>query len=109
MINRATRYDVHAPLRYRRVGEHAWLAGATCNISTTGVLFAAETALPPGTMLELSIALPRPTRFAVGPSLVGSGLIVRGTAEAASRTPFLAAQMVDIKLVSDRLFADQES
>jgi len=58
---RATRFDVAAPLVYRRVGEEGWRTGHTVNVSRTGVLFVAPTpVLPPMTAVEFVIELPNP-------------------------------------------------
>ena len=41
---RATRFDLHLPLKYRLVGESGWREGTTENISRSGMLFQAEEA-----------------------------------------------------------------
>ncbi len=38
-VQRATRFSVHMPVRYRAIGEGEWREGHTENISRTGVLF----------------------------------------------------------------------
>src|SRR3974390_258670 len=38
---RAQRFNLHLPLRYRRVGEQGWRNGTTENISRSGMLFLA--------------------------------------------------------------------
>ena len=39
---RAQRFNLHLPLRYRKVGEQGWRNGTTQNISRSGLLFEAE-------------------------------------------------------------------
>ncbi len=51
--------------------------GETINISSTGVLFKAETPLPPGKRLELSISWPAQLDGKCGLKLVARGRIVR--------------------------------
>jgi hypothetical protein len=43
---RATRFDLHLPLKYRLVGESGWREGTTENISRSGMLFQAEEPIP---------------------------------------------------------------
>lgn len=102
-VNRAARYNVQAPIRYRRAGESAWMMGATRNISTSGVLFAAKTLVPEGTVLDLSISLPQLAEYAKRPAVVGSGRIVRAMHAAARQEPLLAADMFEIKFASEEL------
>lgn len=102
-VSRAVRYNVQVPIRYRRAGEAAWMAGATRNISTTGVLFAAETALPAGSMLELNISLPQFAEHARRPAVVGSGRVVRAMHAPAPQESLLAADMFEIKFASEEL------
>jgi hypothetical protein len=54
---RARRFLIQMPLRYR-VNGSSWRKGTTDNISRSGVLFQAESALQPNTPLELTMALP---------------------------------------------------
>ena len=55
---RAVRYEISAPLVYRRVGEDAWRQGRTENVSRSGVLFqAALPALPAETRIEFVVRL----------------------------------------------------
>jgi hypothetical protein len=55
---RAQRFSVRVPMRYRSVGEAHWRDGRIENISRTGVLFQTEQVLPPDTPLEMSFVLP---------------------------------------------------
>src|SRR5580692_2608246 len=44
---RAQRFNLHLPLRYRKVGDQGWRQGTTSNISRSGLLFNAEEVLQP--------------------------------------------------------------
>jgi hypothetical protein len=56
---RATRYEMSAPLMYRRLGEDTWCRGRTENISRNGVLFhVAVPGLPTSTGIEFIVKLP---------------------------------------------------
>ena len=57
LVNRAPRYPLHVPLRYRVVGEKHWSSGSTENISRSGVLFQGEHALEVNTLIEMKVAL----------------------------------------------------
>jgi c-di-GMP-binding flagellar brake protein YcgR len=55
------RFPIVRELRYRVLGgreNSPWGSGRTLDISSTGVLFSAETPLPAGKRLELSISWP---------------------------------------------------
>lgn len=62
---RARRFPVHLPLRYRSVGAAHWRAGQVENISRSGVLFRTSYLLAVDTPLEMSFVLP------VGPAKPG--------------------------------------
>jgi hypothetical protein len=55
--NRMRRYQVRMALRYRMRGEVQWLRGGTVNISGSGILFEAETALVIGAAIEIDLVL----------------------------------------------------
>src|SRR5581483_1087399 len=44
---RAQRFNLHLPLRYRKLGEQSWRKGTTENISRSGLLFRGEEVLQP--------------------------------------------------------------
>jgi hypothetical protein len=55
------RFPIVRELRYRTLGgrgNSAWCTGKTLDISSTGILFHAETPLAPGKRVELSISWP---------------------------------------------------
>jgi len=56
---RAQRFQLHLPLRYRRLGEKDWHVGTTENISRSGMLFEADEVLQPNSQLEINLVLPQ--------------------------------------------------
>ncbi len=56
--SRAQRFQLHLPLRYRRIGDQQWHIGTTENISRSGMLFQADQFLPPSVQLEINLVLP---------------------------------------------------
>lgn len=77
MVNRAVRFDLHMPLRYREAGCAGWREGWTENISRSGVLFRAERLLGSNTPLELVLLLPGELTGSTPTTILCSGLIVR--------------------------------
>lgn len=90
MLDRAQRFPLATPFRYRTLGETGWKAGVTVNLSRSGVLFAAEDPVHPGMAIEMWFTLPPAADNATGAQVVGSGFIVR--ADEASEPPRLAAR-----------------
>ncbi|MGA2577403.1 MAG: PilZ domain-containing protein [Bryobacteraceae bacterium] len=72
---RAIRFDVRLPLRYKIGGAYGW--GELANISSSGALFTTEHALPVGKVVELCINWPALLDQAVPLNLVAKGPIVR--------------------------------
>src|ERR1700751_5725844 len=58
---RAQRFQLHLPLRYRRLGEAQWHVGTTENISRSGLLFQSDDVLQPNSQLEINLVLPAET------------------------------------------------
>lgn len=75
-IPRAPRYQVLIPLRYRPIGESAWLDGQSENISHTGVLFQPEAPLSRHTPIEMMLEMPAEVAGSTG-MLIRRGRIVR--------------------------------
>jgi hypothetical protein len=72
---RAIRFPVKLPVRYKIAGEFGW--GELVNISSSGALFSTERALPLGKVVELCINWPALLLEAVPLNLVAKGPIVR--------------------------------
>lgn len=92
---RAQRFQLHLPLRYRRIGETQWHAGTTENISRSGLLFQADDVLQPNALLEINLVLPAEIAGLSGTEVVCRGEVVR-TVERRGQTinPALAARIL---------------
>jgi PAS domain S-box-containing protein len=92
---RAQRFQLHLPLRYRRLGEKEWHAGKTENISRSGLLFQADDVLQPCAQLEINLVLPAEIAGLSGTEVVCRGEVVR-TVEphAGGLSPALAARIL---------------
>jgi hypothetical protein len=74
---RATRFDLHLPLKYRLVGESGWREGTTENISRSGMLFQAEEPIAPNAQLEINLVLPAEIAGLSAAEVVCRGEVVR--------------------------------
>jgi len=92
---RAQRFQLHLPLRYRRLGETQWHVGTTENISRSGLLFQADDVLQPSSVLEINLVLPAEIAGLSGTEVVCRGEVVR-TVERQGQTmnPALAARIL---------------
>ena len=75
--SRAQRFQLHLPLRYRRLGEQGWHEGTTENISRSGMLFKADEALQPSAQLEINLVLPAEIAGLSATEVVCRGEVVR--------------------------------
>jgi PAS domain S-box-containing protein len=93
--SRAQRFQLHLPLRYRRLGEIAWHEGTTENISRSGMLFTADEMLQPSAQLEINLVLPAELAGLSATEVVCRGEVVRTVAPTQeSVTPALAARIL---------------
>ena len=92
---RAQRFQLHLPLRYRRLGETQWHVGKTENISRSGMLFQTDDVLQPNSQLEINLVLPAEIAGLAGTEVVCRGEVVR-TVEGKGETvsPALAARIL---------------
>jgi len=92
---RAQRFQLHLPLRYRRLGETEWHVGTTENISRSGMLFQADELLQPSAQLEINLVLPAEIAGLSATEVVCRGEVVR-TVEPHGETlsPALAARIL---------------
>jgi CheY-like chemotaxis protein len=92
---RAQRFQLHLPLRYRRLGEKGWHDGTTENISRSGMLFQAEEALQPSAQLEINLVLPAEIAGLSATEVVCRGEVVRTVqSENEAMNPALAARIL---------------
>lgn len=74
---RAQRFQLHLPLRYRRIGDKQWHIGTTENISRSGLLFQADQLLPPSVQVEINLVLPAEIAGLSETEVVCRGEVVR--------------------------------
>jgi PAS domain S-box-containing protein len=92
---RAQRFQLHLPLRYRRLGENDWHVGTTENISRSGMLFGADEPLQPSAQLEINLVLPAEIAGLSATEVVCRGEVVRTVERnGATLTPALAARIL---------------
>src|SRR5271165_6504278 len=93
--SRAQRFQLHLPLRYRRLGEKHWHEGTTENISRSGMLFSTDELLQPSSQLEINLVLPAEIAGLSATEVVCRGEVVR-TIEPVGETlsPALAARIL---------------
>jgi PAS domain S-box-containing protein len=92
---RAQRFQLHLPLRYRRLGEKQWYEGTTENISRSGMLFQANETLQPSSQLEINLVLPAEIAGLSGTEVVCRGEVVRTIESRGSAlSPALAARIL---------------
>jgi len=92
---RAQRFQLHLPLRYRRLGETQWHVGTTENISRSGMLFHTDDVLQPNSQLEINLVLPAEIAGLTGTEVVCRGEVVRTIErQGESVSPALAARIL---------------
>jgi two-component system cell cycle sensor histidine kinase/response regulator CckA len=97
-LSRAQRFQIHLPLKYRRIDEEKWHDGETRNISRSGLLFEAEDFLQPNVQLEINLVLPAEIAGLSATEVVCRGEIVRTVQSAEDGlTPALAAKILQYR------------
>jgi PAS domain S-box-containing protein len=92
---RATRFDLHLPMKYRLIGESGWREGTTENISRSGMLFQAEEPIAPNAQLEINLVLPAEIAGLAAAEVVCRGEVVRtARSECSTVSPTLAAKIL---------------
>jgi PAS domain S-box-containing protein len=94
-LSRAQRFQLHLPLKYRRLDEEKWHDGETRNISRSGLLFQAEDLLQPNVILEINLVLPAEIAGLSATEVVCKGEVVRTVkANGTQMPPALAAKIL---------------
>jgi two-component system cell cycle sensor histidine kinase/response regulator CckA len=94
-LSRAQRFQLHLPLKYRRLDEEKWHDGETRNISRSGLLFQAEDLLQPNVILEINLVLPAEIAGLSATEVVCRGEVVRTEAANGEKMPpALAAKIL---------------
>ncbi len=91
---RAQRFQLHLPLRYRRLGEQQWHTGTTANISRSGLLFEVDELLQPNAQLEINLVLPAEIAGLSATEVVCRGEVVRTVESQGTLHPALAARIL---------------
>jgi DNA-binding response OmpR family regulator len=92
---RAQRFQLHLPLRYRRLGETQWHVGTTENISRSGLLFRGDDVLQPNSQVEINLVLPTEIAGLSGTEVVCRGEVVRTVnPKGETVSPALAARIL---------------
>jgi hypothetical protein len=89
--DRAERFAIHLPVRYREPHSPGWFEGETENISSSGVLFRTDGPLRPKTTVEMRLALPVAIKDEGPCEIVCKGAIVRMEQNAMRGTPLALA------------------
>ncbi|MGD0566789.1 MAG: ATP-binding protein [Candidatus Sulfotelmatobacter sp.] len=93
--SRAQRFQLHLPLKYRRLDEKNWHDGETRNISRSGLLFQAEDLLQPNVVLEINLVLPAEIAGLSPTEVVCKGEVVRTVQpDSEKMPPALAAKIL---------------
>jgi PAS domain S-box-containing protein len=94
-LSRAQRFQLHLPLKYRRLDEEKWHDGETRNISRSGLLFQAEDLLQPNVILEINLVLPAEIAGLSPTEVVCRGEVVRTVESNGEKMPpALAAKIL---------------
>ena len=91
---RSERFPIETTIRFRKNGDADWSVGTTVNISSSGVLFRSEEALPPKTVLEMEIRFPRELTGGVTAEVVCWGPVVRSEPASSLYFPAQAAASI---------------
>jgi len=96
--SRAQRFQLHLPLKYRRLDEKNWHDGETRNISRSGLLFQAEGPLQPNVVLEINLVLPAEIAGLSPTEVVCRGEVVRTVQPVGEEMPpALAAKILQYR------------
>jgi hypothetical protein len=96
---RAQRFPIKVPMRYRKKLDKEWMEGRTENISQSGLLFQAPEPLNPDTLVQFYFALPQNKEGESGATVICEGLTIRTILPATSdESPLVAVKLLDYKL-----------
>lgn len=100
---RAQRFPIHIPIFYRGQGRKEWRNGITLNISKSGVLFLAEEALRPSTVVRIKMQLPAAIRGQAPGEILCDGRVIRVITGIASKdSPVLGATIHSYRLIRSK-------
>jgi len=102
-MERAVRFQLNLPLRYRRPGETRWRQARSKNVSRSGVLFWTDTPLSPGVDLEICLALTTAKRAAPRAEVLCSAQVVRCEDAPPHGPPMVAATFREYRFMPPRM------
>src|SRR6516164_1010311 len=91
--DRAQRFVVQLPIRYKKIGGQRWFEGKTENISRSGILFRAERVLKLRTAIQMSFTLPVWEKGKSPGEVLCQGSVVRTVAGVGTNRPCVAASI----------------
>ena len=95
---RAQRFEIKVPVRYRERNQETWREGHTENISQSGLLFRAPEPLSQDTVLELTFALPSTVEGETGATVMCDGRTIRTILPATSdESPGVAVKIMNYR------------
>ena len=103
--DRAERFPIHIPIRYRIPRHRGWLVGSTENVSRSGVLFRTESIFELAATLDLRLEIPPINNHdGVHAEVVCKGEVVRvEEAHDAGVSPAVAVAINNYRLAQKRL------
>src|SRR5215472_19109081 len=99
---RARRFSLQMPMRYRLNGQRRWWKGTTNNVSRSGVLFQGELAAVPNTAVEISKVLPAEVSGNGGTEVPCKASVVRTMPRAGGGLSQVAATISHCRAVGPR-------
>jgi hypothetical protein len=104
-LERAPRYRLSLPLKFRREGDDEWREGKVENISSTGVLFVAPEPLEPQTVIEIKLVLSIEFGTMAMGEIACNGQIVRASQTESAEQALIAATLSNYQFASGQFAA----
>ncbi|MGH9344414.1 MAG: PilZ domain-containing protein [Terriglobia bacterium] len=102
-MQRAQRFAVEIPIRYRETGSADWQEGTTVNISASGILFRSARSFRPRTALDVALTLPVAISGEAPAEIGCHGAVVRVVRDSSRpRMPMLAVSIARYRFVHKR-------
>ncbi|MGH9354285.1 MAG: PilZ domain-containing protein [Terriglobia bacterium] len=100
---RAQRFAVEIPVRYRETGSVDWQEGTTVNVSASGILFRSAQSLRPRTALDVALTLPVAISGEAPAEIGCRGTVVREVRDSSHHeVPMLAVSIARYRFVHKR-------
>ncbi len=108
-LQRAGRYPVRTPIRFRIHGQDEWHEGVTENISRTGVFLVSPFLLRAGAKVEMVLSLPSEVLGGNRAEMIGQGRVVRQRRSSSLDQPSGMATTIDRYRLARKAATPQES